>query len=113
MFYVDTIVNLLRLYNILQFAHFVLQLMICHIASSLKSNLVRSRAVPAVCSCSGLILRGCCTVCRRRSSRDVSSRGASCVALLCRRALCSSASSNDIYVPPLSPSRLTARACRS
>ncbi len=49
-FYVDSILHLFRLYSILQFAHYVLQIAICSISNSLKASVVRSGIrVPSQC----------------------------------------------------------------
>lgn len=40
-FYIDSAINLLRVYTILQFAHFIVQLVICHVTSQFQTTLVR------------------------------------------------------------------------
>lgn len=45
-FYVDAIMNLVRVYSITQFSHFILQIAICHIVTQLRNLLLPSWFVP-------------------------------------------------------------------
>lgn len=39
-FYIDALINLIRVYSVLQFIHFVLQLAVCHVMTQYKQTLV-------------------------------------------------------------------------
>ncbi len=45
-FYVDSLINLIRAYSVLQFTHFVIQLGICHVASQYKYSLTPTWFTP-------------------------------------------------------------------
>eukprot|EP01006_Ploeotia_vitrea_P035851 TRINITY_DN65940_c4_g1_i2.p1 TRINITY_DN65940_c4_g1~~TRINITY_DN65940_c4_g1_i2.p1 ORF type:complete len:240 (+),score=88.14 TRINITY_DN65940_c4_g1_i2:42-761(+) len=46
LFYVDSVLNVLRVYTILQFTHFAVQIMICYVAKLLKKNLMGAWFAP-------------------------------------------------------------------
>jgi len=46
-FYVDSLLSLIRVYTVLQFSHYIIQLAICHIMSQLKSTLMATWFQPS------------------------------------------------------------------